>query len=92
MQGFSKPHSEALEPSLYQITVQGRLDESWSSWFDDMVVTIERDKNGITLTTLTGVVLDQPALYGLLSRIRDLGLLLMSVQRVNNNNPIPPLK
>jgi hypothetical protein len=68
------------QPGLYQIKVRGRLDESWSSWFDDMAVTTECGHDGRTVTTLTGTVSDQAALHGLLSRIRDLGLPLLLVQ------------
>jgi hypothetical protein len=60
---------------MYRIEVQGRLDESWTSWFDDM-----------TITTLSGVVADQAALHGLLARIRDLGLPLLSVQRLGQES------
>ena len=68
----------------YQIKVGGRLDESWSSWFDDMTITIESSDDGRAVTTLTGMVSDQAALHGLLTRVRDLGLLLLSVQRLED--------
>ena len=64
---------------VYQIKVQGRLDESWSGWFSGMAITFEGD-----ITTLTGVVVDQAALRGILSRLWDLNLALISV------NPIEP--
>jgi hypothetical protein len=69
-------------PATYRIEVEGRLDASWSVWFDDMTLTAERGEDGITITTLTGTVVDQPALHGLLARIRDLGLSLVLVERV----------
>jgi hypothetical protein len=69
-------------PATYLITVQGRLDDSWSSWFDGMSVAIENSDAGLTITTLTGTVSDQAALYGLLSRVRDMGLPLLLVQRI----------
>jgi hypothetical protein len=69
-------------PATYLIKVQGRLDDSWSSWFDGMSVAIENSDAGLTITTLTGTVSDQAALYGLLSRVRDMGLPLLLVQRI----------
>jgi hypothetical protein len=66
----------------YQIRVRGRLDESWSDWFSGM--TTEVDNESIPPdTTLTGVI-DQSALHGILSRIRDLNLLLVSVTRIES--------
>ena len=62
---------------IYQITVQGKLDESWSDWFDGMKITVEHDA-----TTLTGHVVDQAALHGILNKIRDLNLALISVNCV----------
>jgi hypothetical protein len=67
---------------MYRIVVQGRLDESWSARFDDMALTVERSEDGSAVTTLSGTVSDQPALHGLLARIRDLGLPLLSVERL----------
>ena len=68
---------QALE---YQIKVQGRLEERWSHWFDNLKITVESDSSGRTITILSGEVNDQAALHGLLNRIRDLNLLLISVQ------------
>lgn len=61
--------------NTYRIRIQGQLDQRWSSWFDGMTVT--RDADGTTL--LEGDVADQAALHGLLQRIRDTGLTLISV-------------
>ncbi len=66
----------------YQIQVEGRLRAGWSEWFDGMTVTVDKENDGPTLTTLTGPVADQAALHGLLNRVRDLGLTLVSVQRL----------
>jgi hypothetical protein len=69
--------------AVYQIRVQGELDQDWVDWFDDgqrissIVITIEPG-----VTTLTGKVADQPALYCLLMKIRDLSLALLSVNRL----------
>jgi hypothetical protein len=69
-------------PARYRIEVQGRLDESWSSSFDNMAIAVECDDTGVAITTLSGTVTDQVALHGLLARIRDLGLPLVLVQRL----------
>ena len=66
------------ESGTYEITVQGRLDERWATWFDG--ITLGTDPAGMTL--LRGVVVDQAALHGLLARLRDLGLPLVSVRRI----------
>jgi hypothetical protein len=73
------------QPLEYQIEIQGRLEESWSHWFDDMNITVKREVDGPTVTILSGVVADQAALHGLLNRIRDLGIPLLSVQMANSN-------
>ena len=65
-------------PATYQIKVPGHLDESWSEWAGGMTVTVERDHDGLPVTTLTGTV-DQAALQGLLRRLYSLGLPLISV-------------
>ena len=58
-----------------EIRVKGRIDEHWSDWFEGLTVT----HTGESDTVLTGSVVDQAALYGLLTRLRDLGLTLLSV-------------
>ena len=70
------------QPAVYRIVVGGRLDERWSAWFDDMDLVVECSEDGTTITTLTGTVADQPALHGLLARVRDLGLSLLLVERL----------
>ena len=67
-----RPDSD--EAVVYQIRVQGRLDGRWSDWFGGMAITQEG-----SITRLTGPVVDQAALHGILSRIRDLNLRLISV-------------
>lgn len=66
-------------PADYQIKVKGNLGSQWSEWIAGM--TIESEES---VTTITGKVSDQPALHGLLIRIRDLGLPLISVKRVES--------
>lgn len=70
------------QPAKYQIKIQGRLSQGWSDWFDGMIVTVERNSRGLSITNLTGTVADQPALHGLLARIRDLGLPLLLVKHL----------
>jgi hypothetical protein len=65
---------------IYQIRVKGTLDEMWSDWFDGFTLTLQGDHD----TLLTGPVADQAALHGLLSKIRDIGLPLLSVERVES--------
>ena len=69
--------SDRGRPTIYQIRVKGHLGPQWTDWFDGLVITLE--DNGETL--LSGVVVDQAALHGLLRRIRDLGMPLVSVSR-----------
>jgi hypothetical protein len=71
-------HLPADAPTHYQIQVRGTLDPHWSGWFDQL--TISHDADGNTL--LVGPVADQAALYGLINRMRDLGLTLLAVARV----------
>ena len=66
------------QPMVYQIRIKGHLGPQWTDWFEGMTITLE--ENGDTL--LTGPVVDQAALHGLLRRVRDLGLPLISVTRV----------
>ncbi len=66
------------EPELYEIRIKGHLDNRWAAWFGGLTLTLE--DNGDTL--LTGQVVDQAALHGLLRKVRDLGLPLISVTRV----------
>ncbi len=62
-------------PARYQLRVHGHLDAHWSARFDDLALRLEDDGT----TTLTGVVQDQSQLHGLLAKIRDLGLTLLSI-------------
>jgi hypothetical protein len=72
------------QPATYRIGIEGKLCERCEGWFDDMEIVVRSGDGGSTITTLTGVVSDQAALHGLLARIRDLGLLLLSVQRLEH--------
>ena len=70
------------QAAIYQIKVQGRLDERWAHWFEGMSVGCEPSSDGSTVTVVTGTLADQAALYGLINRFRDLGLPLISVERL----------
>jgi hypothetical protein len=63
----------------YEIRVKGALDDRWSAWFDDLRVTSDQAGQ----TTIAGPVTDQAALHGLLAKVRDLGLELLSVRRID---------
>jgi hypothetical protein len=65
------------DPGLYEIRVQGRLEPRWATWFDGFTLTPAEDGT----TVITGAVVDQAALHGLLQSLRDLGLPLVSVTR-----------
>ena len=69
-------------PAAYQIRVKGHLDSSWSDWFDGLTITPEA--SGETL--LSGPVVDQAALHGLLKKVRDLGLPLLLVKRLKTGD------
>ena len=66
-------------PAIYEIRAKGRLDARWSLWFADLAIVPQ--SNGESL--FTGPICDQAALYGVISRMRDLGLVLISVHRVS---------
>ena len=70
--------ADTYEPGLYEIRIKGHLDDRWADWFEGLTITLE--DNGDTL--LTGPVVDQAALHGLLRKVRDLGIPLLSVNRV----------
>ena len=63
---------------VYEIKVEGHLGQQWADWFGGVTITLEANGN----TLLTGPVIDQAALYGLLKKVRDLGMPLVSVNRV----------
>lgn len=69
-----------MEPARYRIRVRGELGTEWSAWFDGLDVTAEPDGD----SSLTSEPLDQAALHGLLARIRDLGLPLLSVELISS--------
>lgn len=77
MSDIHAPVGEGHGPARFAIRVQGHLDARWSAWFDGLSVTTE--SNGTTL--IEGLVPDQAVLFGLLHKMRDIGLPLLSVVR-----------
>jgi hypothetical protein len=75
MSGTDTATEDQYKPGLYEIRIKGHLDSRWADWFEGLNVTLE--DNGETL--LTGPVVDQSALHGLLRKVRDLGMPLVSV-------------
>ncbi|HEY3368222.1 MAG TPA: hypothetical protein VGK74_24485 [Symbiobacteriaceae bacterium] len=78
MSNKRNPGAEPDQPMVYQIRIKGHLGGQWTDWFGGLTITLE--DNGHTL--LTGPVIDQAALHGLLRKVRDLGMPLVSVNRV----------
>ena len=70
-------------PAVYQITVKGHLDSQWSAWFDNMLITNEANGEAV----LCGPLADQSALYGVLAKIRNLGLPLLAITLVATDQP-----
>ena len=76
-----KPKPDPSQPVVYQIRLKGHLGSQWTDWFEGLTITLE--DNGDTL--LTGPVIDQAALHGLLKKVRDLGLPLVSVSPLEHS-------
>jgi hypothetical protein len=74
------PKTDPDQPAVYQIKIKGHLGHEWTGWFEGLTVTLDEDGN----TLLTGPVVDQAALHGLLKKVRDLGLSLVSVNPVDS--------
>jgi len=72
------PKTDPSHPMVYQIKIEGHLGRQWTDWFEGLTITLE--DNGDTL--LTGPVVDQAALHGLLKEVRDLGMPLLLIIRV----------
>jgi hypothetical protein len=80
-----EPKPTPSQPAVYQIRIEGHLGSQWTDWFDDLKIAL--DENGDTL--LTGPIVDQSALHGLLKKVRDLGMTLISVNQVQINETHP---
>jgi len=81
-----KQDIKPIQPMILEIRIKGHLDEQWTDWFGGLTITLE--ESGDTL--LTGPLVDQAALYGLLRRVRDLGLPLVSVNRIDTGKQYRP--
>jgi hypothetical protein len=75
------PKTDPSQPLVYQVRVKGHLGNEWTDWFEGLTITLEEDGD----TLLTGSVVDQAALHGLLKKVRDLGMPLVSVIQVKFN-------
>jgi len=73
------------QPTIYQIRVKSHLGSGWTDWFEGLTITLEETGN----TLLTGPVVDQAALYGVLKKVRDLGMPLVSVNPVQGHETQP---
>ncbi len=86
MSSENKPSFNRDEPTVYHIRIKGHLNDKWSDWFDGVTIILEPNST----TLLSSSVIDQPALYGLLRKVRDLGMPLISVKRIDPDNTAPP--
>jgi len=75
-----EPKPTPSQPMVYQIRLKGHLGSQWTDWFGGLTITLEDDGD----TLLTGPVIDQAALHGLLKKVRDLGMPLVSVSPVES--------
>ena len=75
------PKTDPSQPMVYQIRIKGHLGRQWTDWFEGMTITLEDNRE----TLLTGPVVDQAALHGLLKKVRDLGMPLLSVNRIESD-------
>lgn len=76
-----KPIPDPNQPSVYTFKIKGHLGQQWLNWFEGLTVTLEEDGNSL----LSGPVVDQSALHGILKKIRDLGMPLLSVNSTDAN-------
>jgi hypothetical protein len=79
MPNILNPETDPNQPEVYQIRIKGHLGRKWKAWFEGLSITLE--DNGDTL--ITGPVVDQAALHGLVKKVRDLGLPLITVNRLD---------
>jgi hypothetical protein len=78
MSNKANSKTDPSQAMVYQIRIKGHLGRQWTGWYGGLTITLEEDGD----TLLTGPVVDQAALYGLLRKVRDLGMPLLSVIRV----------
>jgi hypothetical protein len=77
--------SQNTGPRLYEIRISGHLDGRWATWFDGMTLTADEDGT----TSVRGVLADQAALHGVLQRLRDAGLPLISIIQLDDQRSAP---
>ena len=80
MSNKRNPNTDPGQTVIYQIRIKGHLSHQWTDWFEGLTITLEEDGD----TLLTGSVVDQAALHGLLKKVRDLGMPLVSVSPVES--------
>ena len=71
------------EPTKYEICVKGHLDRKWASWFEGMSITSDFKNSGVPVTVLCGPIADQAALHGIIAKIRDIGIPVISINLVD---------
>ena len=87
MSNKRNPKTDQGQSTVYQIRIRGHLSDQWTGWFEGLTITLEEDGD----TLLTGPVVDQAALFGLLKKVRDLGMQLVSINCVEHGNPDVPV-
>ena len=85
MSDHPETNTGSSQSLVYQIRIEGHLGQQWIDWFDGLSITLEEDGD----TLLTGPVTDQAALHGLLKKVRDLGMALVSISRVQSDETHP---
>lgn len=78
MSNKRNPIIDPSQPTIYQIRIKGHLSSQWTDWFEGLTITLEEDGK----TLLTGPAIDQATLHGILKKIRDLGMPLLSVKPI----------
>ncbi len=73
--------SDMDQPMIYQIRIKGHLGHQWLDWFEGLSILLDEDNN----TPLTGPIVDQAALHGVLKKVRDLGMPLLSVNPIESS-------
>jgi hypothetical protein len=86
MSGTPPSTGSRPEPGRYEIRLAGHLHPRWTAWFDGLTLTHEKDGT----TVLRGQLVDQAALHGLLQKVRDVGVPLISVNHFDPGHPRPP--